>query len=458
MPRWRSVRVRTTVLATLLVAATLVLASTMLVLTLQRSLTSGRDEVSQALAVDLAHDVEAGTLVTPIPVGEDAMAQVVAPDGRVLAASVSLAGAAPVSDVAPDPGAFERVLLHGVPDDNEHETYRVWALATPSADGLVRVYVGSSPESTQEAVRALRRGLLIGVPAVLVVLAAATSLLVGRALRPVEAIRVEVAAMSPAEPGRRVPVPDTGDEIQRLATTMNAMLRRLDDGHRREREFVADASHELLSPLASFRTQLEVAAANPATTDSPGLVADLLADSDRMERLVRDLLFLAREDEGGGDDVSSLPLLDLDTIVLEEVRRLRVPPGVTVDTSAVSAAPVRGRSEELSRLVRNLVENAVEHATTRVDLELTSGSGVELLVADDGPGIPGELQGRVFERFARAGTERAHVGESRRSGGGTGLGLPIALTIAHRHGGDIVLDSDSSGTRMRVTLPGDGPA
>ena len=458
----RSVRGRTTILATLLVALTLGVASVLLVLTLQRSLTESRDQVSRDLAERLVDDLAAGTLHSPIAVGEDAMAQVVGPDGSVLAASTSLGRSGPVTDATAPVGGFRLLVLEGLPDDEDTETYRVWATTAPSADGPARVFVGGSPERVTEAVRALRNGLLVGVPVVVVALAGAISFLVGRALRPVEQIRADVAEISAGGLDRRVPEPATGDEVARLARTMNAMLERLDEGDRRQREFVADASHELLSPLASFRAQLEVAAATPDTTPWASVSADLLADSDRMERLVRDLLFLAREDAGppevatwragpgpAGPGPIRGALIDLDDVVLDEVTRLRASAETIIDVTAVSAAPVRGRGEDLSRLVRNLLENAVDHAATRVVVTLEqAGQEVRLTVSDDGSGVPPEVGERIFERFVRAVPDRG------RKGGGTGLGLSIARSIARRHGGDVVWDAPAPGAAFVVTLPG----
>jgi signal transduction histidine kinase len=392
----------------LVVTVTLIAASYLLLVMLERSLTDSRDEVAQALARELARDAETGTLTTPIAVGDDTMAQVVSRDGTVLAASTSLGGHGPVTDLTAG-SAPELQVLSGVPDDTDVETYRVWALAADSASGPVRVYVGTSPERVDEAVRVVRNALLIGLPLLLLLLTAVTYALAGRALRPVE------------------------------------------EAHRRQREFVGDASHELLSPLASLRTQLEVAAATPETTRWTELVDDLREETGQMERLVNNLLFLAREDDGAGPPPPTM-LLDLDTLVLEEVRRLRLGPGLVVDTEAVSAAPVRGRPDELSRMVRNVLENAAEHAASQVTVALTqAGDRVELTVADDGPGVPEDLRDRVFERFVRVEPHRA------RSRGGAGLGLPIALAIARRHGGTIELAEVEQGTTLRIILAADLP-
>jgi signal transduction histidine kinase len=444
VPRWRSVRARTTLLAFLVVAATLTLASYLLLLTLEQSLTANRDDVSRSLARNLADAAARGDLPAVIRVGDDSMAQVVGADGVVVAESSNLTGPGPVTDAVPHGSEPTLITVRGVQDDTDRETYRVWMVSSAGADGPLWVYVGASPERVTEAVRALRTGLLIGVPFVLALLAGATSLLAGRALNPVEAIRSEVAG---TRLDRRVPVPATGDEIERLAVTMNQMLARLDDSNKRQREFVADASHELLSPLASLRTQVEVAGANPTTTDWTSLVDDLVADTDRMERLVRDLLFLAREDTAV-QAVIGAPL-DLDHVVLEEVTRLRGGAGVRVDTTRVTPVPLVGAGDDLGRMVRNLLENACEHASGVVSVSLSETDDLVCLeIVDDGPGIREGDRSRVFERFVRVDSARA-----RRTSGGTGLGLPIARTIARRHGGDIRVGEAESGARVIVTLP-----
>ncbi len=454
MARWRSVRARTTLLAFVLVAATLALASYLLLLTLERSVTANRDEVSRSFALNLGRSAARGELTAEIAVGDDSMAQVVTADGEVVAESANLTGAGPVTAVPPIGPKPSMITLHGVQDDSDRETYRVWMISVEGPEGPLWVYVGASPERATEAARALRTGLLIGVPVVLALLAGATSLLAGRALRPVEAIRSEVAEISGSRLDRRVPVPDTGDEIERLALTMNAMLSRLDDNSRRQREFVADASHELLSPLASLRTQVEVAGANPETTDWAALVEDLVEDADRMERLVRDLLFLAREDSIAAPLVGA-GLVDLDRIVLEEVTRLRVGGELRVDAGGVQPVPLTGLGEELGRMVRNVLENARDHAASTISVSLSeTDATVSLEIADDGPGIAEADRDRVFERFVRVDADRA-----RRTNGGTGLGLAIARAIARRHGGDIAISaapgisSAKPGTRVTITLP-----
>jgi signal transduction histidine kinase len=440
----RSVRARITIMASLVVAATLVSGGAILLTTLEHSLTRDRDDLSRARAADLGRQAADGTLRHVITdVGDNSVGQVVDSSGKVLAATPGLTGRRPISGLLPLNSKPEVVLLHHVPDGSETETYRVWALTAPTDSGNVTVFVGASPESTTEAVTTLRRSLVLGIPVVLLLLAASTRLLVGRALKPVEVIRSEVAAISDAADDRRVPVPEGADEISRLAQTMNAMLDRLEASGKRQRDFVGDASHELQSPLTSLRAQLEVALAHPDVVNWPALAADLLADGDRLERLVRDLLFLARQDSSGGQHkehaATAGELFDLDDVVLEEVARLRLCSRVEIMTSGVSAAPVRGGREELARLVRNLLENAARHAGSRVVVELSqSCTQTTLAICDDGTGIPAVDRERVFERFTRLDDART------RGQGGTGLGLSIAKAIVERHHGTIRLEETSS--------------
>ncbi|MEJ7743045.1 MAG: HAMP domain-containing sensor histidine kinase [Nocardioidaceae bacterium] len=243
-------------------------------------------------------------------------------------------------------------------------------------------------------------------------------------------------------------MPASADEIGRLAVTMNDMLDRLEAARTRQMEFVADASHELQSPLTAFRAQLEVALAHPRGLDWPELAFDLLIDGDRMERLVHDLLFLAKEDSGQAGRLDEP--VDLEMVVLEEVAQLRSRTALVFDTSRVSPAPTQGNRQELSRLVRNVVENAARYADSQVVIELEATPGKILLaVSDDGPGVPVEQRERIFERFARVEGARA------RSDGGTGLGLAIARSIAERHGGTISLDTpaEPAGARFVIQLP-----
>lgn len=427
-----SLRARITLVAAAVVGFALVGASAGLLATLQHSLVDNQDQLSLGQARRVAEQASNGSLPTTLVLSDDAVAQVVDADGSVLAATAGVAGHGPISSFAP---SAEPVLLtlRAVPDDTEIEDYRVWALKADTPSGPVRVFVGTSLESVSEAVATLRNALLVGVPVLVALSILATRALVRRALAPVEDIRAEVAAISANALDRRVPVSSSADEISRLAQTMNDMLDRVQAVNARQLEFVADASHELQSPITAFRTQLEVARTHAEDLDVDRLTSDLLADSDRMERLVKDLLFLARGDASLPDPANQL--VDLDALVVEEVARIQPRSAVQFDLTGVSAAPMRGNRSDLVRLVRNVVENAAHYAQSRVAVELAlTAGGVRLTVSDDGRGVPPSQAERIFERFVRVEDDRS------RSDASTGLGLAIARMITERHRGTIEMD------------------
>jgi signal transduction histidine kinase len=276
--------------------------------------------------------------------------------------------------------------------------------------------------------------LLVGVAAWFVV---------GRALRPVETIRAEVEAISSSTMHRRVPEPGGRDEIDRLARTMNAMLDRLEVGATRQRRFVADASHELRSPIAAIRTQLEVAQRHAGPDDWPGVATAVLAEEARLEALVGDLLALALDEEGAPPPTA---VVDLAAVVADEASRARRVP-VTLATD--DDASVLGDRSALRSLVAHVLDNGARHARTGVSAAITVGAEqVELVVDDDGAGIAPADRERVFERFTRLDEGRS------RDQGGAGLGLAVVRAVARRHGGDTrVGESPRGGARIVVTLP-----
>jgi signal transduction histidine kinase len=441
-----TVRARTTLVATLVVGIALAAGAAVLLLTLRASLLRSGDSSALARARDLAGLASANALPSTVTApGEDDVVQVVDSNGRVMSSSANIEGVEPIAALHPTTSTPAAVTVRGVANDGEPESYRVWAVRADTEQGPLFVYVGTSLEQVSEATATLVASLAVGLPVLLALVAFVTWLLLGRALQPVEDIRSQVSEISAKALDRRVPVPRSDDEISRLAETMNAMLDRLESASRRQREFVADASHELLSPLASFRAQLDVAQAHPKSTDWSAMAADLSADSNRMERIVADLLYLARTDSVPVDPATDL--VDLDDIVLEEARRVRSHSRVRVDTSRVSAAPVRGNREELRRMIRNLLDNAVRYARESVVVELTATDHVLLSVHDDGPGVPPEQSERIFKRFVRLDTARS-LGSA-----GTGLGLSIVQAIAARHQGEARLDPSAAGARLVVRLP-----
>jgi signal transduction histidine kinase len=237
------------------------------------------------------------------------------------------------------------------------------------------------------------------------------------------------------------------DEVGRLAATMNRMLGRLETAQTRQHEFVADVSHDLQSPLAAQRTELEVARAHPDSTDLDRLTADLLATNAEMEHLVRDLLFLAAADSGAPP--SPPTALDLEDVVLEEAERARSGGRVRVDTTTVSAAPAYANRAEVQRIVRNLLDNALANADSVVELRVTNGAeGARLDVVDDGAGIAADERDRIFDRFHRGDSARS------RHTSGSGLGLAIARTLAERNGGCLELADTGPGAHFVLRLPG----
>ena len=443
-----TVRLRTTLAAALVTAISLTAGAWILLVVLQGALTRSQDDAARIRAQDVAALASAGTLPRSLtPTNDDGFVQVVAADGTVLSATTNFRGRS--AELAFRPAGDSPVVrtVKGIRDDSDLEDFRVWALRVGAESDAPVVYVATSLELVSDTVGILRGLLVVGVPLMTLVLAGVTWSVTGHALGPVESIRAEVADISASDLSRRVPEPPGGDEIAQLARTMNAMLVRLEASSLRQRTFAADASHELQSPLTRLRTHLEVAMAHPDTTDWPALVAELWSDGAEMEHLVRDLLFLAVADEPAGPQRSG-DLVDLDDVVLDEVARVRAGARAVVETVGVSAAPVRGSREQLARLVRNLLENALRHAATRVTVQLGADDegNLRLAVADDGPGLPPEDRERVFDRFVRL--------DGARSAGGTGLGLAIVASVAAAHGGSAVASGDGPGATFVVLLPG----
>jgi signal transduction histidine kinase len=442
-----SVRFRITLAAALAVAAVLAVTSVVLVAHQRRVLTENLEETLATRAAALARAAAADRLPPVLdPVGDDdGQAQVLDGGGEVLAATPGTAEGPPLAPAPPgggDPVIRTADLLAG-DDEDEPEPFRIVSLRA----GDAVVHVAAPLDDIAETTALLARSLAVAVPAVTLLLAALVWTLVGRTLRPVEAIRREVDGIGAGRLDRRVPVPPTGDEVSRLARTMNAMLDRIEDGARRQERFVADASHELRTPLARIRSEIEVDLAHPGTADPAATSRSVLDEAVAMQHLVEDLLALARSDAAAVPR-RSVPV-DLDDLVARQVRRLRAGGRVAVDSRGVEAARVTGDPDQLGRAVANLVDNAVRHARAAVTVSVsTSGDDAVLAVADDGPGIPAERRDEVFERFTRLDGARS-AGD-----GGTGLGLAIVRAVVEGHGGTVVVDPDHApGARLVVSLP-----
>lgn len=310
----------------------------------------------------------------------------------------------------------------------------------------VRAYVFVTTASARAAVAALDRVLLSALPVCVLLVSAAALVASRQALRPVETIRVRTAAVTATDPRERVAVPDTGDEIARLAATINATLERLDAAARAHRRFVADAAHELRSPLTTLLATLEVAEAYPDRADWPQTVATARRQTHRIRALADDLLLLASLDAAAPDATTNVDLAALARGTSADYHGS--PGGVSVVCDADQPAIVTGDPAQLERLLRNLLDNATRYGSTRAEVSVrTVGAEVVLSVYDDGPGIPVQDRERVFERFTRLDYARS------RKTGGSGLGLAIAREIAQRHHATLTIDGSPSGTRFVARLP-----
>jgi signal transduction histidine kinase len=291
------------------------------------------------------------------------------------------------------------------------------------------------------------RHLVIALPIILILAAGATWLVVGWALRPVDRIRRAVTSITSAGLSRRVPEPGTSDEIEHLAKTMNDMLTRLDDSARRQQRFVADdASHELRSPLAAIRTTLEVGLAHPDQAPWPVIADRAVQQAERLEALIQQLLLLAKADER----LLSIQQQPVDLgQLLCDIRASIVPHRLALDLDLAPGVVTEGNPDHLARLFRNVIENALRFARTRVVVRAASAATtVQVEILDDGPGIPAAERDRIFDRFVRL------DGSRERGSGTTGLGLAIAYEIATAHDGHITAaDGKGEGARIVITLP-----
>jgi signal transduction histidine kinase len=416
------------VIATVVLVVVLTAVAALLVVTQRNGMT---DQLDDTLEVDAERIAVLARSASEVPgLDDDDRLVVVVVGGEVVTATAELDGGAIAQLVDANDGSM---TIDG-------ETHRV---VRADEDGAL-VIVAAPTEDIDETVAGLVRTLALIVPLACLILAITVWMLVGRTLRPVEAIRAEVDAIGIEDLGRRVPQPSGTDEIARLASTMNAMLDRLDRANQRQQRFVADAAHDLRTPLTRIRADLEVGARDPSMVDAVALQRAIRADVAMLQDLIDDLLLLARAD---ADVPTAQRLVDLDDLVLEEARAAG-----DVDVAEVSAAQVRGDPNALRRVVRNLLDNAQRHAVTGVAVSLTDADGIaRLVVDDDGPGVPAGDRDTVFERFSR-------LEEARTPGDGhSGLGLAIVRSVVVAHGGTVTIDdSPMGGARFTVALPTTG--
>ncbi|MFG3555716.1 sensor histidine kinase [Micromonospora sp. NPDC047557] len=446
------VRLSSALAATMVVAVVFGIGAAVFVYLARANLVRNVDAAARQRAAEVATAVADGDsdaiaqTLKPRP-GEQSLVQVLAPSGVVQAASPTLDGVVPLSRLRPAAGQTlrEQRTLPFADDD----AYRVVAIGVGTSSGTRTVLVAQSLRPVHESTEVIAAILVIGLPAMLLLIGAAVFLFVGRSLRPVEAIRRRVAGITARDLHARVPVPQAHDEVAALAQTMNSMLDRLQTAATSQRRFVADASHELRSPLATLQAGLDRLTMTPLPGANDDLVRLMRRESQRLGRLVADLLLLARIDENGltlrREDV------DLDDLAYTERDHLAARrPDLTVRTQ-LTPVRVTGDAHDLGRALRNLADNAAHHARHEVLIRVGAEDGWGCLeVTDDGPGVPAAQRERIFERFVRLDESRA------RADGGSGLGLPITREIVAAHGGTVrVLPGPGMTIQIRLPLTGD---
>ncbi|MEV6985829.1 ATP-binding protein [Sphaerisporangium sp. NPDC051017] len=438
----RSIRGRVTLLALVLAAVFLiplaVAAGTVIRNAVAASLTRETREAASHTAVAYRE----GTLRDPIPpvVRDEDVIQLIGPGGHVLASTENARGMPPVGDVRP--ASPQRMTDFSTCRGVSVRCHQVTAFSTGTDPGAVVVYAAERMP-VLISTHALEAAIALQTAALAALIGWITWKGADRGLRTIDNIQAELAHITVSDLSRRVREPPGEDEIAGLARTVNATLARLEHSVEQQRRFAADASHELRTPIAGLRAQLEEARLHPEHTDLGMLVNGALRDTDRLQTIITDLLFMARLGCGGP---AAQERVDLGRLAAEEIERR--PGRVPVNTSIQRDVVVLGVSTQLFRLIGNLLDNAQRHASTLIRMEVHASRGTAVLtLTNDGDRIPEADRERVFQRFAR-------VDESRsRDRGGTGLGLSIARDVAIAHGGTLHVEDVPEGTRFVLKLP-----
>ncbi|MEV0143584.1 MULTISPECIES: ATP-binding protein [unclassified Nonomuraea] len=441
--KWaRSLRGRVTLVATLVAAILLIPVGI-------GAVTVTRTWVAASVAADTRNTAEriaaetragtqwrAGRVAAPDPTVP--LIQIVASDGTITAVSDAALAMPRLSDVWPTPDNRVISTTRCGPQGCLHLT----AVRVSAATASSVVYAGRRAPSvlashTLETVTSIEIMILIALTGW------ASWTIMGRALRPVAAMRAQLDEINASDPSRRVMQPTRDDELAGLADSINGTLARLERSAHQQRQFASDASHELRTPIAGLRAQLESAQLYPDDTDLDALVSSALRDTDRLEAIITDLLLLARI---GSRVDAAMERVDLGELVREElsVRNDKIPVRLAVEDGVI----VHGVRLQLARVLTNLLDNAARHADRyiRVSVERQDGLAV-LAVENDGAEIAQEDRERIFERFTRLDAARS------RDAGGTGLGLAIARDVAVAHGGTLEVDDCQGGARFVLRLP-----
>jgi signal transduction histidine kinase len=441
-----SLRTRMVLSGAVAVVSAAAVTSVFFGLAVRAEMIDNADEVGEVRAEQVADLAQRGILPREIARADDLEAAVqVVHRGMVLSSTSN----------ASDPGFFglptqqpdvDHVYGVGRLPIDDDGPFRVTALGARTPHGNVTVLVAVDVGNVDEVLAALASKGVIGLGVLVAIFALVLWLVVGRTMKSVEAIRRRAEVITGQHLNQRVPEPPTRDEIYRLARTLNDMLARLEGSARRQERFVADAAHELRTPLATLRTRLETALLRGEDEVGTELLQELWGETVRLGSLVDHLLLLARSD-AGTLRARARPV-DLDDVLGEVMSSTQVG-GIDLRAQGVEPVQVTGDAALLEQVLRNLMENAVRHAVSTVDVSLSSdGGNAMLIVDDDGPGIPESERDEVFQRFVRLDDSRA------RTQGGVGLGLAIVAEIVRVHSGSVdVSESPAGGARLTVRLP-----
>lgn len=439
--RPRSIRARDTVIATVIAACAVSGVAAGMDLIVRHQISRGIWAETDRNATRVAAALRAGPSggITLSAAGGPPLVQVVTVAGRVLRSSPDVSGLPQMSSVRP---SVENPIrrLSACPSQ-VGRCVLLTAVRTGPAPDAPTVYAG---HETPVLLRDRNLELLLAAVIVPMIALAGrlTWLMVGRTFRPIEEIRSQLAEISDSDLSRRLSEPKGQSEIAYLVRTANETLERLERAVEQQRRFASDASHELRTPIAGLRANLEDAAAHPEDTDLVTTVKSALRDTDRLESIVTDLLLLARL----GTARAIQEVLDLGELVRQEIE-LR-PPRVHIETHLPDGVIVQAVSVQMRRLLANLLDNAERYAQEVITVGLRrDGDQAVLTITDDGLGIAPEDRERVFERFTRLDSARG------RDTGGTGLGLPIARDIAVAHGGGLRVEDSPRGARLALRLP-----
>jgi signal transduction histidine kinase len=473
--RWwrrRGLRGRVTLIAALGLLVALIAGDLLLLNAVRDSLTRSVDDTARSGATEVVALINANRLPDPVPVAAGTVSiQVLSPAGRIVNVSPDADRLVPI--VAPPQAAAlansdTAILVRGAPFDMPS----LLRVAVVRAAGGELVIAAVPYSSAEDSLAVVAHALIFGTPVLFIVFVGAIWLAVGSTLRPIALLRRGASRVTGAGVRADLPVPEARDEVRLLALTLNDMLSRLAAAQQRQRSLVSDTAHELRSPIASIRTQLEVALDHPSGQDWPSTARDVHADVLRLAQLAEDLLLLARLDEQAdlGDARSQGELIDMSSLACAVVTRyadarvavtVAVPePGGTAAAEADAAAPadeiaaVAGNPDRLDRMLVNLIDNAVRYAKSSVAVSVSrSGEWCELTVTDDGPGVDKADLERAFDRFARLDDARNRCGDD---AGGAGLGLAIVRATAQAYRGTARLEPappPDRGLRAVVRLP-----